>query len=464
MSIPTIFAEVTKRASKLECLKDPTVLELESLTASPFHIITLIIFFLAIIHTLSTYRLQQWAENKDAQFKKRPLWLHLTLFVSQIEVVFALWTIPLLIAITCFYNMTTAFQYINTRDYTEALFVVVILSLTASKPIVHIAEKAVQKCAQCLGGSFAAWWFVVLTVGPIFGSFITEAGAMALCALLLSKYFYTYSPSTKFGYATLALLFVNIAVGGTLTNFASPAVLILAHNWHWSNMDMLTFFGWKSALGILISNTLYWIYFRKELEHMGKLHTKNLSGRDTHIPHWIICIHILFIIWTVIVAHYPAVFIASFLFYLGFHQVTKDHQYPIRIRPPMFIGLFLAGLVIHGGLQGWWVADLLYGRSIFAVIGITIGLSAFNDNTAISYLASLISNWGNLFEYAIFTGIIAGGGLTVLANAPNPAGYTILKPHFKKGINPFYLFAAAFIPTFILYALFYLLGPLVWWA
>jgi hypothetical protein len=92
-------------------------------------------------------------------------------------------------------------------------------------------------------------------------------------------------------------------------------------------------------------------------------------------------------------------------------------------------------------------------------MGITIALTGFNDNTAISYLASLIPNWGKVFEYAIFTGIIAGGGLTVIANAPNPAGYAILKHHFKEGINTFSLFIAAIVPTLILYAIFYFFGP-----
>lgn len=459
----SFLAQIQKHPGKLDCLKHPSVLQLEMLEISPFHIVSAIIFFCAIIHTLSAYRIQRWAEKLELKAQKRTAPILILLFLSQVEVIFAFWAIPLFIAIALFYNAATALEYINTRDYTEPLFVVVILSLTASRPIVHIAKKTMNWCANILGGSLSAWWFVVLTVGPLMGSLITEVGAMTLCALLLGQQFYIYHPSKKLAYATLGLLFVNISVGGVLTNFASPAVLVLSHCWHWTNLDLFLSFGWKAALGIILSNLFYWWFFRKEIGQMEKRHEPSHSTQhpgETKVPRWITCIHIVFIIWTVIISHYPAVFIASFLFYLGFHQLTRDHQYPIRVRHPMLIGLFLAGLVIHGGLQGWWVVDLLYGRSPLSVMGITIALAAFNDNTAISYLASLIPNWGEVFEYAIFTGIIAGGGLTVIANAPNPAGYAILKPHFKQGINPVHLFLAAAIPTLILYAVFYFFGPL----
>ncbi len=457
-----ILAQITKQPAKLDCLKHPSVLQLEMLEISPFHIVSAIIFVLAIIHTLSTYRLQKWAEGLESRAGKRTIPILLLLFLSQVEVVFAFWAIPLFLAMAFFYNAATALEYINTRDYTETLFVVVILSLTASRPIVNIAKKTMNWCATFFGGSLSAWWFVLLTIGPLLGSLITEAGSMALCALLLAQQFYVYHPSKKLAYATIALLFVNISVGGVLTNFASPAVLVLSHCWHWTTLDLLTSFGWKAAFGIILSNLVYWLIFRKEFSIMDKrreVSSVNHLG-ETQVPTWITCIHVVFIVITVWISHYLAVFIASFLFYLGFHQLTRDHQYPIRVRHPMLIGLFLAGLVIHGGLQGWWVVELLYGKSPLSVMGMTIALTGFNDNTAISYLASLIPNWGDIFEYAIFTGIIAGGGLTVIANAPNPAGYAILKPHFKEGISTLQLFLAALTPTIILYAVFYFFGPL----
>lgn len=457
-----IIAEIAKTPSKLDCLKHPTVLELEMLNFTPFHLVSFIIFAAAIIHTLFTYRFQILAEKLERKYERRTFLVHMIYFLSQVEVVFVFWAIPLFLAIWFYYDWSTALEYVNTRDYTEPLFVAVILSLTATRPIVQIAEKSMKWCANLLGGSLSSWWFVLLTVGPLLGSFITEAGAMTLCALLLGRQFYIRQPSSKLAYATIALLFVNISVGGVLTDFASPAVLILAHTWKWTSFDIFHSFGWKATLGIVISNLLYWLFFKNEIRRMNdqkcNLASKGIAP-EGEIPKWVVLIHILFIAWTVAISHYPAVFIASFLFFIGFHQVTRDHQYPIQFRHPMLIGLFLAGLVIHGGLQGWWVVDLLYGRSPISVMGITIGLAAFNDNTMISYLATLIPEWGKIFEYAIFTGVIAGGGLTVIANAPNPAGYTILKAHFKDGINPLKLFVAALIPTLILYAIFFFLGP-----
>lgn len=470
-----ILAEIFKQPAKFDCLKHPIVLQLESLTFTPFHLIALIIFVLAIIHTLCVYKVHEWARSVELRQRpkrqgvkfERSLAVQLLYFLSEVEVVFAFWAIFLFIAIAIFYGWTIGLEYINTRDYTEPLFVVVILAMASTKPIVHIAEAMIQCFAKALGGSLSAWWFVLLTIGPLLGSLITEAAAMALCALLLSRQFYEYHPSSKLAYATLALLFVNISVGGVLTDFASPAVLVLAHCWKWTMADMFIDFGWKAVLGIVISNALYWTYFRKELSDLNIRRTAiriyshySAKPAETPIPIWVTAVHILFMTWIVFVSHYPAIFIASFLFFIGFHQATRSYQYSLRLARPLLVGLFLAGLVIHGGLQGWWVVAILHGLSPLSVMGVAIALTGFNDNAAISYLTTLVPNWGDIYEYAVFTGVIAGGGLTVIANAPNPAGYAILKRHFERGIKPLNLFLAALIPTCILYAVFYFCGPL----
>lgn len=460
------FAEIVKQAQKFDCLKNPIILQLEDLTYRPINGIALILFVLAILHTLSIRKIHQFAVKLNGSSKnpKSP-WIQFLFFLSEVEIIFALWAVPLFFAIVTLHGWQIALDYINTRDYTESLFVVIILSLTATRPILHLAEKLIHNTAKLFGGSLSAWWLVLLTLGPLLGSFITEIGAMALCALLLSKQFYEYRPSSKLAYATLGLLFVNISIGGVLTNFASPAVLILSHCWGWSSSDMFIHFGWKAAFGILVSNLLYWACFRKEFRRLSQKKktleiTQKETNSETKIPSWILLIHVVFIGLIVLVSHYPALVLALYLFFLGFHQATKHHQYPIRIMRPMLVGLFLAGLVIHGGLQGWWVVHLLYNLSANAVLGMTILLAGFNDNAAISYLTTLIPDWGPLYQYAIFTGVVAGGGLTVIANAPNPAGYTILNPHFSGGIRPLKLFLAALAPTLVLYATFYLFGPL----
>ncbi|MGB7978166.1 MAG: putative Na+/H+ antiporter [Chlamydiales bacterium] len=470
-----ILADVFKQPAKFDCLKDPVVLQIESLHYSLFHVIALALFILAIIHTLSVYKVHEWARALDLKGKirahgrkyERSFWIHTLYFLSEVEVVFAFWAIPLFFTIWAMYGWKIGLEYINTRDYTEALFVVVILAMASTRPIVNMAEKLIHWIAKGFGGSLSAWWVVLLTVGPLLGSLITEAAAMALCALLLSKQFYEYHPSKTLAYATIGLLFVNISVGGVLTDFASPAVLVLAHCWSWSMSDMFFDFGWKAALGIILSNFLYWTYFKKELSYMNLRKqavniyaTYSSQSEERPIPLWITLTHIGFMTLIVAVAHYPAIFIAIFLFFIGFHQATRSHQYAIRIARPLLIGLFLAGLVIHGGLQGWWVISILNGLAPLSVMGVAIALTGFNDNTAISYLTTLIPNWEEIYQYAVFTGVIAGGGLTVIANAPNPAGYGILKKHFDNGIKPVQLFLAALVPTLILYAIFYFFGPL----
>ncbi len=468
------LAERTKMPAKFDCLKTPTVLGLESFELSTFHIITLIIFVCAIIHTLSVNHIHKWARNieiyqkpkRDKNGLQRRIDVQLLYFLSEVEVVFAFWAIPLFFVIAFSFDARTALEYFNTRDYTEPLFVVIVMCLSSTRPFVLVAESLLRKIANKLGGSLSAWWLTLLTLGPLLGSFITEIGAMALCALLLSRQFYEYRPSHRLAYATLGLLFVNISIGSVLTTFASPAVLILSHCWGWNSLFMMTYFGWKAVLGIVLSNAVYWFHFRKEFRELdqrkillSKIQTPSPEEPQITVPLWIMFIHIFTLAFVVITSHYPAIFFGIFLFFLGFHQATRIYQYPIHLTRPLLIGLFLAALVIHGGLQGWWVVELLERLSPLGVMGISILLTAFNDNTSISYLSTLVPSWGTAFQYAIFSGVVAGGGLTVIGNAPNPAGFAILGRYFDQGISPIKLFLSAALPTAILYIIFFLTGP-----
>lgn len=465
------FAEIARNTEKFDCLKSSKVLQLETLSLTEFHWVSLFIFIASVLHILSVHRIHRWArllELKQSHKERKGMGRHVGIqfcyFLSEVELIFGLWAIPLLIAVSYFYGWNTALEYINTRDYTEALFVVVIMSLAATRPIIRLAEIVLRCIANRLGGSLSAWWFTLLTLGPILGSLITEAAAMTLSALLLSRRFFEARPSPSLAYATLALLFVNISVGGVMTSFASPAVLILSHAWQWDTLDMFVNFGWKAALGILIGNGVYWLYFRKEFLRMERhfLQIAPSPEGDTHgeVPHWITLVHVLFIMLIVMTSHYPAIFIAAFLFFMGFHHATRHFQYSLKMTRPLLVGFFLAGLVIHGGVQGWWVVSVLKDLTPRYVLGASIFLTAFNDNTAVAYLSTLVPGWDDIFKYAIFTGVIAGGGLTVIGNAPNPAGFQILRRHFQDGISPIRLFQAAAIPTLILYLIFYLFGPL----
>jgi len=298
-------------------------------------------------------------------------------------------------------------------------------------------------------------------VGPLLGSFITEPAAMTICALLLAEKIYERKPSPALAYATLGLLFVNVSVGGTLTHFAAPPVLMVAGKWGWGMAHMTTNFGWKALVGIVVANICYYAWFRKEFRslHQPKppldVEMAHWHGKaETAVPLWITAVHVLFLVWTVMNNHYPVLFIGGFLFYLAFTQATQHHQFDLKLRSPLLVGFFLAGLVVHGGLQGWWIEPVLTRLSELPLFFSAVFLTAFNDNAAITYLASLVPNFGPELKYAVMAGAVAGGGLTVIANAPNPAGQTILTPYFKGAVSPLYLFVGAALPTAIVVASF----------
>jgi hypothetical protein len=378
-----------------------------------------------------------------------------------VEVVFGLWALVLIGAITSMRNWDTAKHYLNdTVNYTEPLFVIVIMALASTRPIIVFAERAMGKVAALGKGTPAAWWFATLTVGPLLGSFITEPAAMTICALLLARQFYDLDPSARLKYGTLGLLFVNISIGGTLTHFAAPPILMVARTWNWDLMYVLGHFGWRTLIAVFSSTTLYYVLFRTELRSLAN----RTAVRDTEIPDadavaaghghlllpvpvWIVVVHALFMAWTVINSHYPALFLGGFLFFLGFVKATSPYQSEVALKSPLLVGFFLAGLVIHGGLQAWWIAPVLASLSETPLFFGAALLTAFNDNALITYLATLVPNMSESAKLAVVEGAVTGGGLTVIANAPNPAGQALLARFFGGAIIPLYLAAAALLPT-----------------
>jgi Putative Na+/H+ antiporter len=282
---------------------------------------------------------------------------------------------------------------------------------------------------------------------------------MTICALLLRHRFYSLHPSKSLKYATLGLLFVNVSVGGVLTQFASPPVVVVASVWKWNLVYMLSHFGWKAAIGIALSNSLYLMLFWKEFERLAATapHEELDRERPRRVPWHITGMHVFFLCWTVVNARYPVLVILGLLFFLAFVSVTLHNQHAIAIRPPLLFGFFLAALIIHGGCQEWWIAPVLSSLSKWPLmIGSTI-LTAFNDNAAITYLVSLVPGLPDVFKYVVMAGAVTGGGLTVIANSPNPAGQSILASRFgEAGIFPLYLFLGALVPTLINGAVFML--------
>lgn len=443
----------------------------------PFLLVASIIFLLAIIHTFFAVPITKYAHKvqhkHDAEIRRKKsaegesakakdmvsfkaTMLH---FLGEIEAIFGIWVLVLMGAMMSFYDVETVKGYISRVNFTEPMFVVIIMALASTRPVLRFAENALSFFARFGKETPAAWWLSILIVAPILGSFITEPGAMTIAAMLLAKKFYKLKPSPKLAYGTLGLLFVNISVGGVLTNFAAPPVLMVAgpQNWDLTTMEMLVHYGGKAVVGIAISTILYFMFFRKELRALsggledgdGDGHGDLSHDHDRPIPMWITITHLLFMGWTVYFAHTPAIFIGGFLFFLAFRQATEHHQFNIQLRGPILVGFFLAGLVIHGGLQGWWLAPVITSLGEVPLFVGSVVLTSFNDNAAITFLASQVDNLGASLKYAVLAGAVCGGGLTVIANAPNPAGQALLNRFFGDGISPGKLAMGAFIPTII---------------
>ncbi len=442
--------------------------------AQPFLLVASIIFLLAILHTFFAIPITQYAHkvqhDHDAKIRRsrdaigqtthasdmvcfKARILH---FFGEVEAVFGIWVLVLIVAMSYFNGLAAVKGYFMGVNFTEPMFVVVIMALASTRPILCFAESCLSFFARFGKHTPSAWWLAILIIAPLLGSLITEPGAMTIAAMLLAKKFYPLKPSSKFAYATLGLLFVNVSVGGVLTNFAAPPVLMVAGKWGITSPEMLLHFGDKAFTAIVISSVIYFFCFRKELitmavragDHDGD-GVGDLITVTRKVPFFITLTHLAFMAWTVTFAHYPPLFIGGFLFFLAFSQATEPHQNENNLRGPILVGFFLGALVIHGGLQGWWLGPIISSLSEMPLfIGSTI-LTSFNDNAAITFLASQVEGLSPYLKYAVLAGAVTGGGLTVIANAPNPAGQALLSRFFGDGVSPIKLALGAILPTLV---------------
>lgn len=434
----------------------------------PFNAVATGIFALAVLHTFVCARFRHWAlqvqhrwdDRCEAQgLPRTPSFkaemLH---FLGEVEVVFGLWAVALVAALTGWFDWHTAQGYLSqTVTYTEPVFVVVIMAMAATRPVIGFAESTMRRVADLGGGTPSAWWLTILTIGPVLGSLITEPAAMTISAVLLGRQFYDLGPSSRLKYATLGLLFVNISIGGTLTHFAAPPVLMVARLWGWDTWFMATHFGARAVLSVVVSNLLYFVVFRNELRALGAVTPvpdEDLTSPAPAVPAWIVAVHIAFLAFVVSQSHYPVLFVGAFLFFLGFMRATEPYQSNLDLKSPLLVGFFLAGLVTHGGLQAWWIAPVLGSLTEAPLFASAAALTTFNDNALITYLATLVPDMGDALKYAVVAGAVTGGGITVIANAPNPAGQSLLSNYFDEGVSPLKLVLGALVPTLVAAAAF----------
>ena len=398
------------------------------------------IFALALLHTFSTKYFERLAHRNPA---------HAGIFhlLGEVEAVFGFWAMVLVLVMVLMSGTQPALQYLDSRNFTEPMFVFAIMVVAGSRAVLHAARRLVEAVSAFVpltGGM--GFYFVTLALVPLLGSFITEPAAMTLGALMLRERVFAAPVSNKLKYATLGVLFVNVSIGGTLTPFAAPPVLMVAAKWDWDLWYMVTHFGWKAALAVVANALAVTVVFGKELARLPKAG----GGGKAQLPGGVVLIHLGFLVGIVAGAHHPPVFMGLFLFFMGFATAYPQFQDRLILREGLLVAFFLAGLVVLGGQQQWWIEPMLRGMSADTVyFGATV-LTAITDNAALTYLGSLVEGLTPEFKYALLTGAVTGGGLTLIANAPNPAGASILKGTFEHGaIAAHGLFAGALGPTLI---------------
>lgn len=406
-----------------------------------FEVLASFIFALALIHTFAAKQFEHLAHA----YPKHAGLLHL---LGEVEIVFGFWAIVLVCAMSLWLGTTEALAYAESRQYTEPMFVFVVMVVAASKPILDVVSRVIHATAKVLPmrTAVARVWLGLAAV-PLFGSLITEPAAMTIAALMLAPQVFHSAVPERLKYLALGVLFVNVSIGGTLTSYAAPPVLMVAAAWQWDSVFMFQQFGWKAAIAVLINASLAAYLLRR---HLIEPHESDSAIPIVQIPWPVTWVHVLILLGVVVLAHHPVAFIGLFLMFMGFTQAYARYQSPLIMKEALLVSFFLAGLVVLGGMQQWWLQPMVSNMSPNALfVGATV-LTAFTDNAALTYLGSLIVGISDEAKYGLVAGAVAGGGLTVIANAPNPAGVALLRSGFSEGaIGSGSLLLGALIPTLV---------------
>lgn len=419
------------------------------MSTSPIEIVAAALFALALVHTFAAKQL----ERLSRRFPRHAGLFHL---LGEVEVVFGFWAIVLIVAMALAGGGAQALEYAESRNYTEPLFVFVVMVMAASRPVLATVSALVMALARALpvATPLAVAWLGLALV-PLLGSLITEPAAMTLAALLLAPLAFRTTLPEPVKYIALAALFVNVSIGGTLTAYAAPPVLMVAATWQWDSAFMLQHFGWKAALAVLVNATLATWALRQPLRRAPAMAAME---HPAAVPWPVVAVHVVLLAAVVAFAHHPVVFLGLFLLFLGLTQAYPQHQSPLILKEALLVGFFLAGLVVLGGMQRWWLEPIVGGLQPLALFFGALGLTAITDNAALTYLGSLIAHMSDASKYMLVAGAVAGGGLTVIANAPNPAGIALLKNGFAdQTVSIGALLLAALLPTVIAAAAFLLL-------
>jgi len=405
--------------------------------------------FAALVHSLSVRMIERLARR----FQHRAAFSAFLHFAAEIEVVFGLWAAIYVAFLMVHEGFHPAVDWLDQRNFSEAIFIFVIMAMAATRPILELAERCIDRLARLLPlpKTFARY-LMILIVGPLLGSLITEPAAMTLSALLLKREIFDRSKDSRLLYSTVAVLFVNVSIGGVLTPFAAPPVLMVARTWNWDLAHMFTHFGWKAVVAVVINSILALLFNRSALSLQERTSLDdNSSVQESRASSaiWIKGVHLAFLTLAILTAHHPAFLVGAFLFFIGFTHVTRFAQSELKIQESLLVAFFLGGLIVLTAQQGWWLQPLLTSAKDFVLFAGATLLTAITDNAALTSLAARVHDLSEASKYAVVAGAVSGGGLTLIANAPNPAGYAILRENFEDGLQPLRFLGYAIIPTLI---------------
>ena len=413
-------------------------------------LVSLAIFVLALAHTFAAKQLDRLSHR----FPRHAGVFHL---LGEIEVVFGFWAIVLVLAMVALTGGPQALSYAESRNYDEPLFVFVVMVMAASRPILVTVMRAVDGLARWLpmARPVATAWLCLAAI-PLLGSLITEPAAMTIAALMMAPSIFAPHIPERLKYLALGVLFVNVSIGGTLTSYAAPPVLMVASTWQWDSAWMLAHFGWKAAIATVVNATIAAVVLRPHLRAPAGAASGAVD--DARVPVPIVLVHLALLVGVVVLVHHPVGFLGLFFMFLGFTQAYERYQSPLILREALLVAFFLAGLVLLGAMQRWWLQPIVSSLQPLALFFGALGLTAITDNAALTYLGSLLGGISDESKYMLVAGAVAGGGLTVIANAPNPAGVALLKRGFAdETIGAVELLIGAAVPTAVAAAAFLLL-------
>jgi hypothetical protein len=359
-----------------------------------------VIFALAVIHTFCVKKILAWSHHYPSESGTRAF-LHLA---GEIEVVFGLWAAVFMLIYGVLQGFHAVLQYQQQLEFTEPIFIFCIMVVSATKPVMTVARALIQIMAAVISKIFRvpevhADVLMVLILGPLSGSFITEPAAMTVSALLLNSMIKEdQSHRQRLMYLLLAVLFVNVSIGGALTPFAAPPMLMVAGKWSWDFAFVAKHFGWKSASAVLLNTILLVGFMFKDIRH-GMSSLKSASARSQPIPLWVIGIHLLTLLGLVLSSHYPHTALGLFLLFLGVAIITQKYQEPLRFKESLLVAFFLAGIIMFGPLQKWWLQPLLSQMSQLTLYFGASLLTAVTDNAALTYLGSQVEGLTDISKY-----------------------------------------------------------------